>query len=418
MPALCRDCLAQIDDAARCPVCRSARVIKHSELGGLSIAHVDCDAFYASVEKRDDPALRDRPVIVGGGRRGVVAAACYLARIRGVRSAMPMFEALKRCPEAAVIRPRMPAYVEASRRIRDLMEALTPKLEPLALDEAFLDLTGTTRLHGAPPAVQLARLARRIETEVGVTVSVGLSHNKFLAKIASDLDKPRGFAVIGRADGPAMLARLPVGALWGVGPSAQAALERAGIRQVADLLRWEEAALVARFGQTGTRIYHLARGQDDRRVTPDRMPRSVSNETTFQEDIADPKQIAALLWPLCEKLAARLKAHDLAGRTITLKLKRADHQLLTRCKTLPDPTRSPDRIYRVACALMDQIPRGTAWRLVGVGLSALAPGAEADRGADLLDPGAGRRLAAEEAVDRLRTRFGPDAIRRGRGLTS
>lgn len=417
MPALCRDCLAAFDHAARCPCCRGARVLAHPELDRLSIAHVDCDAFYASVEKRDDPALRDRPVIVGGGRRGVVAAACYLARLRGVRSAMPMFEALKRCPEAAVIRPRMAAYAEASARIRALMEALTPRVEPLALDEAFLDLTGTMRLHGAAPAVMLARIARQIEAEVGVTVSVGLSYNKFLAKIASDLDKPRGFAVIGQADAPDLLAGLPVGALWGVGPAAQAGLARAGIRGIADLLRWEEAALVARFGQIGSRLYRLARGQDDRSVTPDSPPRSVSNETTFAEDIADPDRIAAHLWPLCEKTAARLKARDLAGRTVTLKLKRADHRLLTRRATLPDPTQSPDRIYRTARALLAQAPAGAAWRLIGVGVSGLSAGDTADRGGDLLDPGAGRRLAAEAAVDRLRARFGPDAIRRGRGLT-
>ena len=175
-------------------------MVAHDELGQLSIAHMDCDAFYASVEKRDNPTLRDRPVIVGGGTRGVVSTCCYIARIKGVRSAMPMFQALKLCPEAVVVKPRFPAYLEASRAIRAMMEELTPSIEPLSLDEAFLDLSGTARLHGAPPAVLLARLTKRMEDELGLTGSIGLSHNKFLAKIASDLDKPRGFSVIGRAE--------------------------------------------------------------------------------------------------------------------------------------------------------------------------------------------------------------------------
>lgn len=170
-------------------------MVSHPELFDLSIAHMDCDAFFASVEKRDDPSLEGKPVIIGGGRRGVVSTACYVARIRGVRSAMPMFQALKLCPEAIVIKPRMEAYAEASRAIRAMMEELTPAIEPLSLDEAFLDLTGTSRLHGAPPAVILARLIKRMREELGLTGSVGLSHNKFLAKVASDLEKPHGFSI-------------------------------------------------------------------------------------------------------------------------------------------------------------------------------------------------------------------------------
>ncbi|PJN96384.1 DNA polymerase IV, partial [Amaricoccus sp. HAR-UPW-R2A-40] len=206
MPSLCRDCLTPSPDPGRCPACRSPRTVAHPELLDLAIAHVDCDAFYASVEKRDDPSLRDVPLIVGGGQRGVVTTACYLARIHGVRSAMPMFQARRLCPQAVVVKPRMARYVEVSRQIRALMEALTPLVEPLSLDEAFLDLTGTERLHKAPPALLLARLQARVEAELGVSVSVGLSHNKFLAKTASDLDKPRGFSVIGRAETAAFLA--------------------------------------------------------------------------------------------------------------------------------------------------------------------------------------------------------------------
>jgi DNA polymerase-4 len=188
MSSLCRDCLHDFETGARCPACRSPRVLSHPELFDLTIAHMDCDAFYASVEKRDNPELQGKPVIIGGGRRGVVSTACYVARIKGVKSAMPMFKALQLCPEAIVVRGRMTRYVEVSRQVRALMDELTPVVEPLSLDEAFMDLTGTARLHGHPPAVMLARLAKRMKDEIGITGSIGLSHNKFLAKVASDLD--------------------------------------------------------------------------------------------------------------------------------------------------------------------------------------------------------------------------------------
>uniref|UniRef100_UPI0030DC8429 DNA polymerase IV n=1 Tax=uncultured Sulfitobacter sp. TaxID=191468 RepID=UPI0030DC8429 len=230
MATLCRDCLSEIAPARRCPRCGSPRVLSHPELFDLSIAHMDCDAFYASVEKRDNPELAGKPVIIGGGRRGVVSTACYVARIRGVRSAMPMFQALKLCPEAVIIKPRMEVYVEASRAIRAMMEEMTPAIEPLSLDEAFLDMTGTARLHGQPPAVMLARLVRRMKMELGLTGSIGLSHNKFLAKVASDLDKPHGFSVIGAGETAAFLRDKPVGMIWGVGAATQTALEKAGIR--------------------------------------------------------------------------------------------------------------------------------------------------------------------------------------------
>ncbi len=414
---LCRDCLALAEaPAARCPACRSPRVVAHAELAALTIAHLDADAFYAAVEKRDNPALRDLPVIVGGGTRGVVSTCCYIARLKGVRSAMPMFEALKRCPEATVVKPRMAAYVEASRAIRALMDALTPAVEPLSLDEAFLDLGGTQRLHGAPPAVLLARLAREIEREVGVTVSIGLSHNKFLAKIASDLDKPRGFAVIGRAETADFLAPKPVRILWGVGPAAQAALEAAGIRTLADLRRWTLADLTARFGRWGARLHALARGEDDRRVNPHEAPKSIGRETTLDADTADPDLIDGHLWRLAEGVADRAKAKGLAGRTVTLKLKRADHTILTRRATLPAPSQIADRLYRTARALFDQRPDPGPFRLIGIALSDLAPEAAGRAEGDLLDPGAARRAAAERAADRIRARFGKDAILKGRAL--
>lgn len=416
MPALCRSCLTAFDTGSRCPACRSPRVLSHPELWDLSIAHMDCDAFYASVEKRDNPDLADKPVIVGGGTRGVVSTCCYIARISGVRSAMPMFQALKLCPSAVVIKPRMQVYAEVSRKIRAMIEDLTPAIEPLSLDEAFLDLTGTARLHGAPPAVMLARLVRRMETELGISGSVGLSHNKFLAKIASDLDKPRGFSVIGRAETEAFLTPKPVRIIWGVGTATQTALETAGIRTIADLLRWDQADLVARFGHMGGRLWHLARGQDSRRVSRDEKLKTISKETTFNEDTADADLLDGHLWRLAVQVADRAKAKGLAGRTVTLKLKRADFVQVSRRHALPAPTQMADRIYREARALFDQVPKGAAYRLIGCGIADLVPGLEADTTADLLDPQAATRAKAEAATDQIRARFGRDAIIKGRAL--
>ena len=419
MPSLCRDCLTQFDTPApRCPACRSVRVVAHAELGELSIAHMDCDAFYASVEKRDNPALRDKPVIVGGSVRGVVTTACYIARIHGVRSAMPMFKALKLCPEAVVVKPRFAAYSAASREIRDMMLALTPAIEPLSLDEAFLDLSGTARLHHAPPAVLLARLVRRMETELRLTGSVGLSHNKFLAKIASDLDKPRGFAVIGRAETAEFLRGKPVGLIWGVGAATRAALDGAGIRTIDDLLRWEQSDLVARFGSMGLRLWSLARGQDTRPVRPDTEIKSISKETTFDTDLSDRDLLEGHLWRLAEQVAARAKARELAGRVVTLKLKRADHRILTRRVSLRVPTFLADVIWREAAPLLAQSLGDGPFRLIGVGISELSGLAGPGYSPDLLDPAAQARAQAEAAMDRVRARFGADAIVKGRSLRS
>jgi len=421
MSALCRDCLTLFmrdpqAAAVRCPNCHSPRLIDHPELDRLAIAHVDCDAFYASVEKRDNPALRDLPVIVGGGTRGVVSTCCYIARIRGVRSAMPMFQALKLCPDAVVIKPRMQVYAGVSRQIRALMEALTPLVEPLSLDEAFLDLSGTARLHGAPPCLLLARLVRQIESELGITASVGLSHNKFLAKIASDLDKPRGYAVIGREDTASFLRGKPVRILWGVGTATQAALEAAGIRRTDDLLRWERTDLAARFGQTGSHLWHLARGEDSRPVERNAAAKSISRETTFDADTADREVLDGHLWRLAEQVADRAKAQGVAGRSVMLKLRRSDFTLVSRRRTLQDGTQTTDRIYREVRALLEAVPGPGPLRLIGIGLADLGHAVGADGAADLLDPDAEKRRAAERATDLIRARFGPDAIFKGRAL--
>jgi len=416
MPSLCRTCLTTFDDASRCPACRSPRVTTHPELLDLSIAHMDCDAFYASVEKRDRPELADKPVIIGGGRRGVVSTCCYVARIRGVRSAMPMFKALALCPDAVILKGRMSLYAEVSAAIRAMMLDLTPAIEPLSLDEAFLDLTGTERLHGAPPAVTLTRLTRRMADELGITGSIGLSHNKFLAKIASDLDKPDGFSVIGRAETETFLRSKPVGIIWGVGVAGQAALDRAGIRTIADLRRWDRKDLGARFGAMGDRLWHLARGRDARPVRAGRATKSISKETTFRENTGNADILDGHLWRLSEQVSDRAKAKALAGRVVTVKLKRADFRTLTRRTALPDPTQTADRIYRTARGLLDAVGATGDVRLIGVGISDLAPADAADRAADLLDPGAATRAAAERATDAIRERFGADAIKKGRAL--
>ena len=416
MPALCRDCLTQFDDAKRCPHCGSPLVVTHPELFSLSIAHMDCDAFYASVEKRDNPELANKPVIIGGGKRGVVSTACYVARIRGVRSAMPMFQALKLCPDAMVIKPRMQAYAEASRAIRSMMEELTPSIEPLSLDEAFLDLSGTERLHGAPPAVMLARLVQRMHTELGLTGSIGLSHNKFLAKVASDLDKPHGFSVIGAAETADFLRDKPVRMIWGVGEATQSALEKAGIRSFSDLLRWDRQDLSARFGSMGDRLWHLARGQDRRRVSAHTPMKSISNETTFFEDTSSLDILDGHLWRMSQKVADRAKAKGFAGRVVTLKLKRSDHSLISRRVSLREPTQMADTIYRTARGLFDQVGDQGPYRLLGAGISALCKETEADLSGDLLDPGSVTRGKAEKATDAIRKRFGTDAILKGRAL--
>jgi DNA polymerase-4 len=310
----------------------------------------------------------------------------------------------------------MAAYVEASRAIRAMMEEMTPAIEPLSLDEAFLDLTGTQRLHGASPAYMMARLVKRMQDELGLTGSVGLSHNKFLAKIASDLDKPRGFSVVGRAETDAFLRPKPVRIIWGVGAAMQVSLEKAGIRTIADLLRWDRADLGARFGQMGDRLYHLARGEDRRRVNRDEQLKSISKETTFFEDTGDTGVLDGHLWRLAEQVADRAKAKALSGRTVTLKQKKGDFQLISRRHALSDPTQLTDRIYRTARALFAPEENRGPFRLIGVGISDLAPESEADLSADLLDPDAPKRAAAERAADAIRARFGADAILKGRAL--
>jgi DNA polymerase-4 len=412
MAGFCRDCLEDAPPGARCARCGSPRLVCHPELDRLAIAHVDCDAFYAAIEKRDDPSLADQPVIVGGGRRGVVATACYIARTYGIKSAMPMFQARKLCPSAIVVPPNMEKYVAVGRQVRRLMLDLTPLVEPLSIDEAFMDLSGTARLHGASPAKALARFAKLVEADLGITVSIGLSANKFLAKIASDLEKPRGFAVLGQEEARGFLAAKPASFIWGVGKAAEARLKRDGFATIADLQRADETELMRRYGSEGLRLARLARGIDLRRVTPERETKTVSAETTFDRDIAAFRPLERCLWTLTERVSARLKANQLAGSTITLKLKTADFRLRTRARSLDHATALADSIFTVGRDLLARETDGTRYRLLGIGVSTLVSAEQADA-PDLIEPKAGRISAAEYAVDRLRGRFGRDAVFRG-----
>ncbi len=414
MPALCRDCARDPGAAVACPGCGSGRIVRHAALFDLGIAHIDCDAFYASVEKRDRPELAARPVIVGGGVRGVVAAACYVARLHGVRSAMPMFKALRACPDAVVIRPDFAKYVAVARRIRALMGELTPLVEPLSIDEAVLDLSGTAALHGGPPALVLIRLARRVEREIGITVSIGLAGNRLLAKIAAGRDKPRGFCVIG-AEAPALLAPAPVRLLPGIGPALARRLESLGITRLAHLQALDAGAARRQLGEDGPALVRRARGEDDRPVDPRRETRSISAETTFDRDLSQRAELERHLWRMAEKLARRLAEQQLAACGVVLKLKTAGFALRTRTRRLPAPTLLPDVLFEEARRMLAREADGTAFRLIGIGAQPLAPAAAADP-PDLAAPERQRLVAAQAAIDALRAKFGAAAIGRGRGF--
>lgn len=414
MTTLCRDCFHLSDkDERTCPACGHERLVRNAHIRELGIAHLDCDAFFAAIEKRDDPSLKDKPVIVGGGKRGVVATCCYIARLYGVRSAMPMFQALKACPDAIVIKPNGEKYRLAGQQVREKMQALTPMIQPVSVDEAYLDLTGTNTLHKAPPAVSLARLAAEIERDVGITVSIGLSVNKFLAKTASELDKPKGFAVIAAEEAEALLAPKPVGFIHGVGPKLAQKLSLDGFDTIEDLQRTELRQLIGKYGETGMWLKNRAHGIDNRPVRNDEERKSVSSETTFHEDMSDPAWLEDQLWRLCVKTADRAKATGLVGNVITLKLKTADFRTLTRRLSLSEPTQLAQTLFRSAKVLLAKEANGrTRFRLIGVGISDLSEH-RADA-VDLLDPLVAKRAAAERASDLAREKFGTDAVMTGR----
>jgi DNA polymerase IV len=417
MPGFCRDCFNDTPpDATACADCASRRICRHPELDELHIAHLDCDAFYASVEKRDRPELADKPVIVGGrSRRAVVLTACYIARKSGVRSAMPMYQALKLCPDAVVVPPDMAKYAQTARQVRSALMDVTPIVEPVSLDEAYLDLSGTERLHGRSPAKTMARLAAHISATIGITVSVGLSYTKYLAKLASDLDKPGGFAVIGKTEAKTFLAGKPVSILRGVGPALQARLAKAGVREVRQLQSATVEDLKQRFGDCGVWLHRMANAEDSSAVEHDRETKSISSETTFEGDISGFAELEVILWEQSERLSARAKSAGLGGRTVTLKLKTRNFRIRTRSVSLDEPTQLSDNIFEAGRMLLKREADGQEFRLLGIGLGQLHPAAECDR-PQLLDRARTRRAAVERAMDRVRDKFGQSAILKGRSF--
>lgn len=378
--ALCRECCAITErDGAVCGDCGSARIVAHLELEALAIAHIDCDAFYASVEKRDRPEIRRQPLIVGhAGGRGVVTTACYIARKFGVRSAMPMWKALEACPDAVVIAPDMAKYKRVSSDIRTIFHAATSVFEPVSLDEAYLDLTDDWRTEAPPAAEALALVAARVEAEVGITVSIGLAPNKFLAKLASEQQKPRGFSVIGQAEAKAFLAPLSVSKINGVGAATALRMEAEGLRTIGDLQALSEQQLTANFGKFGHRLFQFAHGNDDRAVTPHRPTKSVSSENTFRRDTGRYEDLAAEAKSLSADVANHLARKGLAAGTVVLKLKTSDFKILTRNMRLAHPTQKASVIEEKALALIRREVGPLTYRLIGVGTADLVEAAIAD----------------------------------------
>ncbi|MCF4099897.1 DNA polymerase IV [Maritalea mediterranea] len=415
-PTICRDCghLERALALTRCPNCRSIRLISHPELLTLDIAHVDCDSFYAAVEKRDNPDLLDKPLIVGGRERGVVSTCCYIARMSGVRSAMPIFQAKRLCPNAVFMPPNMAKYVEVSKQIKAKFLALTPLVEPLSIDEAFLDLSGTQLLHKASPVEILVRLANEVERDIGVTISIGLSHNKFLAKIASELDKPRGLALIGAAETRDFLAKQKVTVIYGIGKKFGQRLEKDGITHIGQLQQMGLKDLASRYGEIGARLFYLSQGEDKRKIKSTRGAKSVSNETTFFKDISDFDELSHILLKLSEKVSARLKKGNIAGDTVTLKLKTAGFATRTRSRQLIEPTQLAHVIFETGMSLLKKEVGMTAFRLLGIGVTGLATPTSNEDPHDLLDPNVARKAKAERAMDSIREKFGEDALLRGR----
>jgi DNA polymerase-4 len=396
----------------KCSACNSLNIISHEEIKILNIAHIDCDSFFCSVEKRDNPEIRNKPVIVGGGKRGVVSAACYNARIYGVRSAMPMYQALKLCPSAVVITGNIQKYKKVGLLIKSMMQELTPLVEPLSIDEAFLDLKGTKKIHKMDPCQVLVRLQNNIINEVGITVSVGLSYNKFLAKTASELNKPNGFAIIGKNEAINFLSEKPVSFIYGVGPSFENKLKQVGINKISDIRTWTDKEMFIKFGESGLRIAKLARAEDKRPVKSHKKRKSISSETTFNNDISSLDTLSDILWKVSLATADRSKSLNLAGYTITLKLKTSNFKTITRRRTLPQGTQLADTIFNTCLPLLEGEAKGQKFRLIGVSISSLSKPL-GDHGF-LLDPMALKRGKAERVTDSIRSKFGRNSLIKGR----
>lgn len=379
------------------------------------ILHIDMDAFYASVEERDDPSLVGKPVIVGGTPegRGVVAAANYAARRFGVHSAMASARARQLCPQAVVIKPRIDYYAAVSREIRDIFEQFTPLVEPLSLDEAFLDATGSESIFG--PSAEIGRqIKQRIRAELRLVASVGVAPNKFVAKIASDLRKPDGFCVVEPGEVQPFLDPLPVGRLWGVGKVTGQVFERMAIRTIGQLRQMSVDTLSELFGSAGEHYWQLAHGIDHRQVVPDREAKSISNETTFAEDISDKEVLRAWLVDLVEQVARRLRRHDLKGRVVELKVRFADFKTISRSMTLPEPTNLTQELLNAGIELLTKRlpPRHLPVRLLGFGVQKLDGSGRSQQ--QLFDkPERERHRKLDQVADEIAAKFGKSAIHRG-----
>ncbi len=381
----------------------------------LMILHIDMDAFYASVEERDRPELVGKPVIVGGSpeKRGVVSAANYVARRYGVHSAMPAVTAHRLCPQGIFLSPRMDYYVEVSCQIREIFERFTPLVEPLSLDEAFLDVTGSEHLFG--PATEIGRkIKHTIRQEVRLVASVGVAPNKFLAKIASDLKKPDGFVVVEPEQVQEFLDPLPVERLWGVGRQSSRVFERLGIRTIGQLRQYPMEVLQSRFGISGEHLWQLAHGIDDRKVVPEREAKSISNETTFEKDIDDLDFLRAWLVELTEQVGWRLRRNGLRCRTVQLKVRFADFSTITRSQTLAEPTAITRELWNAADEILcRKLPAGhLPVRLLGMGASSIDDSGVVQ--GMLFDQEDRKKQARLDTVaDEVKKRFGTEAIRRG-----
>lgn len=378
-----------------------------------AILHVDMDAFYASVEQRDNLALRGKPVLVGhDGNRGVVSAASYEARKFGCRSAQPMSVAKRMCPAAIVVPGDMKKYQHISGHMMAILDDFSPLVEPISIDEAFVDLTGSERLLGDARGVAL-KIKQRIVDELSLTASIGLAANKFLAKLASDLNKPDGLTVIRAEDVATILPPLSVGKLWGVGPKTAERMEAIGIRTVGDLLRLSKQQLADRFGEMGDHFYRLSRGLDERTVTPDRDAKSIGHETTFGVDIADPDEVRTVLLHLTENVAWRLRQHGRRAGTVTLKIRFGDFQTITRASTFQSPTDLTKEIWHAGNELFGVWAKREFQpvRLIGISVSHLTD--QPPQMSLFEHPADEKQRKIDSALDAIHSKFGKHAVRRG-----
>jgi DNA polymerase-4 len=414
--ALCRDCFATLYGEKRCPKCHSPRILYHKELFCLNIAHVDCDAFYASIEKSMNEELVDKPLIVGGGSRGIVTTCCYIARISGVKSAMPVYIAKKLCPRAIIVPPRMSLYRKISRLIYSKMTRLTPKVETIALDEAYLDLSGTKQLHGKTPAELLVELAKEIENEVNLSISIGLSENRFLAKLASSLNKPRAFTVIGKEEKHDFIRNLPVTSIPGVGPKLSKKLKKNSIEKISQLVALGQNRLEKQYGTYGKTLWNFARGEDSKIVEPNSIRKSISKEITFEADLKKETDLKRALWLLSEKVSDELKSKRICGRTITLKLKRSDFKVVSMSYTADQPFKMAEELYQSSLALLVKKLFLAPFRLLGLSISRLIIDEEDGGFEKSFDTTYIKIKKTELAMDKIRSKFGKKSIIKGRSF--